>query len=324
MPSAEKNREISESFFKNWTNGQSEFSVFSSGSTGTPKEFKLKRSAMIWSAEQTRIAFFSEFVTLHQLCCLPLDKIGALMQLVRSIVWKSPIDIQESSSNPLLSYNGNANIVSFTPMQLFHILENKQSRLKLNQFTGILIGGGELSKSLEKDLVINFPQIKFIHTFGMSETYSHFAGRVLGQDFYTLIPGTEIRTNQDDCLELRNFSTENQWLSTNDRIEIIDKQSFKWLGRKDFVINSGGIKIQLEQVEQEIQEQTGWDSHEFYCWYKPDERLGQCLVLITTNSEPIPNLKFSNPYFKPKETIVVKSIPLSNNGKILRSLPEIL
>ncbi len=275
-----------------WQQGKSEFLIFTSGSTGQPKPFTLNRELLIWSAQQTLKYFISK--PDKQLICLPLNKVGGFMQVIRAAVWNQPFYCIPPSSNPLLNTNIPVDCVisSFTPHQLFHILQNSDSRLRLQQFKYVLIGGGELSPEMENQLLHEFPQIQFVHTFGMTETYSHFAGRFLGDDWYRVTDNIQIAINHSNCLQLCSPLTQNQWLNTNDVIEIHpNSKQFKWLGRSDFTINSGGIKIQLESVEKQLHLQLGWLMNDFFCWGLSHDSLGQELTLfIHRDSSIISNL----------------------------------
>lgn len=319
MLSDNTNEQNAHSFFEGWHENQTEFSLSTSGSTGQPKSIVLEREKMIWSAQKTFEAYFTRSINKYQLCCLPVTKVGGLMQLVRSAVWNTPIDVVEPSSNPLLNYFGTAAITSLTPMQLAVIIDNEESRQTLHQFHTVLIGGGEISKDLELLLLQEYPDTRWIHTFGMTETYSHFAGRFLGEKNYKVLPETEISATSDGTLQLRNLITNHEWLDTNDLIEIVNQTEFIWKGRIDFTINSGGVKIQLETVETEISELTSWPQNTFCCWYENDAILGQKLVLLTTQSNVPQNWNFTNPYFKPKEVYTIEALCYSENGKINRS-----
>ncbi len=307
-----------EDIVKRWNAGQSEFNITTSGSTGQPKPFVLQRSSLIWSAQQTLKHFISN--PGKQLICLPLNKVGGFMQVIRALVWNYPFYQVVPSSNPLLNAEipADCSIASFTPHQLFHILNIPESRKKLNQFDSILIGGGEISSAMENKLITDFPNVNFIHTFGMTETYSHFAGRQLGQEWYQLTDNIEIKTNELGCLMInsplikyhlesnffkhaltsniestignKQINNQNHWLTTQDIIEIHPNgKQFRWLGRADFTINSGGVKIQLETVEKFIQEQLKWTETDFFCWGMPHESLGQELTLFIKKTIDIHN-----------------------------------
>jgi O-succinylbenzoic acid--CoA ligase len=319
MPSDNSNEKLASLFFEGWENDQTQFELTTSGSTGEPKKIVLEKDKLIWSANNTKEAFLIRTINKYQLCCLPISKVGGFMQLVRSAVWHSPVDVVEASANPLLDYRGPAQIASFTPMQLWHILNHEISKEVLHQFHTVLIGGGTLSPEIEKTLLENYADTRWFHTFGMTETYSHFAGRQLGNQIYEVMPNTEIAQNELGALKVRNFITNNEWIQTNDIIEIINDSQFIWVGRTDFTINSGGLKIQLETVESEIQKQTNWQSDAFFCWYMPDAILEQKLVLVTTEKAIPQNWNFSNDYYKPKEIFVVANLIYTENGKINRA-----
>lgn len=290
-----------EDIVQRWKAGQTGFSITTSGSTGQPKPFLLQRSSLIWSAQQT----LKHFITSpgKQLICLPLTKVGGFMQVVRAMVWNQPFYQVTPSSNPLMDLNlpQDCTIASFTPHQLYHILQLPESRNRLKQFKSVLIGGGEVSDALEKELIAEFPEIQFIHTFGMTETYSHFAGRKLGEEWYQLTDHIEIKINELGCLMIISPLASDTWMTTQDIVEIHPNgKQFRWLGRSDFTINSGGVKIQLETVEKYIRRQLNWNETDFFCWGMSHESLGQELTLFIKKTMGIQNnpMEFQN---NPKE-----------------------
>ena len=64
------------------------------------------------------------------------------------------------------------------------------------------------------------------HTFGMSETLSHFAVRRLSgpmrSSAYHLLDGWEIRQDRMGQLEVRESSVK-EWLTTRDEVELLDE-----------------------------------------------------------------------------------------------------
>lgn len=308
---------IPDDWTSKWTDNQP-FEIHSSGSTGSPKPHTLRPQYIRWSAEQTRKHFIRSS-SLHQLLALPLDKVGGFMQWARAQTWQSPIDITAPSANPLLSYTGGAKITSLTPMQIEGILNHPESRKKLLNFESILIGGAPISGETEERLLLEFSHIHWVHTFGMTETYSHFAGRVLGQKEYSTVDDTDLLTNEIG-LQVKNPCTEHQWMQTHDLVQIKAPNRFVWIGRSDFTINSGGIKIQLETVEREIQAQTQWPASAFFCWWESDSILGQKLVLFVKKDLPIPkDWQFSSRYFQPKQIYTLHEIIYTATGKISRA-----
>lgn len=299
-----------------WDNFES-FEIHTSGSTGAPKPYLLAPELIRWSANQTRKHFIRSKNT-HQLIALPIEKVGGFMQWARAKTWGTPFDLIKPTSNPLLDYQGLATISSFTPMQIEGILGHPISYDKLKQFNSILIGGAPISGEIEERLLQEFPNIYWVHTFGMTETYSHFAGRPLGNQRYSVIDETEIYQNEVG-LCVKNPCTSNEWMQTHDKVEILEDRSFIWEGRTDFTINSGGIKIQLETVEREIAAQTNWSFSEFFCWWENDSILGQKLVLFTKDSLTLPvEWQFSSRFYHPKSIYRLKMFIYTKTGKISR------
>ena len=308
--------ELIEQYEEKWLT-KKPFNITTSGSTGTPKTWTYTHGLLIWSAEQTRKHFIPQEVS-KQLIALPLDKAGGFFQWVRSKVWEMAFDLVEPTSNPLLSYKGKADLASFTPMQLHAILNNESSKAKLAQFKGILIGGAPIDEKLEHRLCTEFPDIRWVHTFGMTETYSHFAGRILSEDHYRCIEDTEIRADELGRLQVKNPTTRD-WLQTHDLISILDPTQFQWLGRSDFSINSGGIKIQLETVENEIRKAQQWTEDDFFCWWQEDKQLGQTLVAyLKEGLTPPEEWGVAHPHTKPRVVRYFNQLIRTETGKIHR------
>jgi O-succinylbenzoic acid--CoA ligase len=337
-------------FNARWDAGLDTFTLTTSGTTGSPKPWILHRSYLEWSANSTRSAWL-QGLPLHQYCFLPTWKTAGFMQLVRSKVWQQPIEVFEPKTNPLLEVVPQGGITSLTPMQLSVILQDDFSLENLNRFDAVLIGGQALPQDLQFQLIQHCPNPKFIETFGSTETASHFAGRVVSfgnqgtnsfensperigtlltisasEEFFTATPGTKIKVNPfTGQLEVKNPTTQNQWLSTNDLVELVGTSSFRWIGRKDLIINTGGIKVQIEPLESQISLLTGWPIGSFYVVAKPDPVLGEKIVLHTLHNVDLGQLEFLfaslPPYHQPKEMYTVNRIPLTETGKIQRKTP---
>jgi O-succinylbenzoic acid--CoA ligase len=100
-----------------------------------------------------------------------------------------------------------------------------------------------------------------------------------------------------------------------------DKKQFKFLGRFDNVINSGGVKIFAEELENLVKKHIDKD---LVFLGKPDETLGEKLVLVVEGEKDenlkseILNLKFENKFHIPKEILFLEKFPRAENGKVLR------
>lgn len=310
-------------FLKDWRAGKTEFIIHSSGSTGDPKPIVLKREWMEWSAKVSA-EIFKPKTTDALFCCLPLDKVGGLMMLVRSEVWGIPVKVVEPSANPLLA-DVQGTIISLTPYQLHHILKNDESVERLLQFREVLIGGASINSELEFAIQELGYTSTFRHSYGMSETYSHVALRTINgteaSDYYTPLRDIRIEQGLDNCAIIYTpYYPEG--LHTNDIIELDSKGRFKVTGRADFIINTGGVKISTEMLEKLIADNLKTDNP-FIISSVKDDILGEKIVLVCTNPEKFNYSDWSfldaySPYAKPRDIIQIRDIPINRSGKVDR------
>ncbi len=190
----------------------------------------------------------------------------------------------------------------------------------------IIVGGGEVSPSLEKE-VQQLP-IDIFATYGMTETSSHIAlRRVNGsqrKDFYTIIGDTAIGIDNRGCLTLENKHLFEGILVTNDIVEVLNSKEFRWLGRYDYVINSGGVKIMPEEIEQSI---AVLFTKTFCISSIPHKKLGEAVVLVVEaemlsedeKSKTLDQIeKLVHPYAMPKCIFTLTPFPKTDTGKIVR------
>jgi o-succinylbenzoate---CoA ligase len=280
-------------FKKLWDAGQETFEIQTSGSTGVPKTIILKRNQLIASAKMTAKAFdLQEGDTAF--CCLNIDYIAGMMMLVRAFEIGMDLLVVAPSSNPfvgiekhlyLLNANRGRNFFAFVPLQIQTIFDETPTLGEiLNSAKAIIIGGASLSEGvLEKMQKIYRP---IYATYGMTETITHIAIKRLNgnakDDFFNILDGVTIKLSENNCLMIQSKVVGNEWITTNDVVEIINENSFVLHGRIDNVINSGGVKIQLEKVEkvgEEILRKLQIEN-QFYIYSLPDEKLGERLILV--------------------------------------------
>jgi len=105
-------------------------------------------------------------------------------------------------------------------------------------------------------------------------------------------------------------------LVTNDIVELKDSTSFRWLGRIDNVINSGGVKILPETVETKLS--AAITNRRFFIAGLPDESLGEKVALVVEGEKT--NIDFSEleKVERPKETIFLPEFLETDSGKIRR------
>lgn len=267
-------------FIAQWLDEKDFVVAKTSGSTGTPKNISLSKKLMQKSAENTA-SFFGLRNGATALFCLSADNIGGKMMIVRAISYGWKLFCEAPSSSPN-DENRIFDFAAMVPLQVEKILDEAPGRLE--KFKNIIVGGAPISQRLEKKL--QGLESRLYATYGMTETASHVALRSLNgpnrSEYYKVFKS--ISANQDDrgCLILQSafFDTD---VVTNDLVEFDDFNVFRWLGRYDNVINSGGVKIVPEQVEKKLESLF---DRRFYISSKPDESLGQQVVLHI-ESEPL-------------------------------------
>ena len=250
-----------------------------SGSTGDPAKIELPGNLVRWSIQQT--TSFLKLTNEHVLLCIPADKAGGAMLLLRS--WENGFTVEsaEPTGNPLkdIPTNHRYSLISLVPYQIARILDDGDAS-KLKRFRTILIGGGSIHPELEDQLLRVFGMDSHcFHTYGMTETASHIALRRIGQKSYVPFSGVELSVDEDHRLRIGIPALDIDLL-TNDRVQL-NPNGFVFAGRVDEVVNSGGLKIDTHRLSNHIQEiLSGRLSLEFVLVGEPDPRWGERLVMI--------------------------------------------
>ena len=300
-------------FIKQWYSEKATFKFQSSGSTGIPKKIHLTRQQLSYSATATLKFLYERLSTGQMLLCINPEFIGGTQVIVRSLISGADLHVVPSSSDPLTSINVPISLASMVPIQ---ILSELNSENPFSFIETILIGGAELNSSIENQL-LKYPDTRFFHTYGMTETASHIALRKIGTSHFKPVGDVELALDFRDCLRVRGSVTSGEWIQTND-VVALSEDGFLWIGRADWVINSGGIKIHPEQVEAKISLRFP-DANPVITSFS-DSVLGHRVILLT--KYPILNvLKQENlltKYEMPKEEFIVKEIPLNSAGKLDR------
>ncbi len=309
-------------FLNEWYNNSDFIEVQTSGSTGAPKTIRLSKQSMINSAVMT-CRFFGLDTESNALLCLPADYIAGKMMIVRAFVSGMNLTAVRPSANPFENINEIIDFAAITPYQFV----NSYQTIQETAIRKIIVGGSQVSLRLEK--MMEDLDTDIYETYGMTETCSHIALRKLnGKDkseYFQILEGIEIRTDQRNCLIIKAPSLTKEELITNDVVELKDAKRFKWQGRFDNVINSGGIKVFPEQIEKKIEP---FIDRRFFVGAVPDEDLHQKVALIIegkplsdTESDALrKNMdKVLSKYEKPKEIYFREDFELSSAGKILKS-----
>jgi O-succinylbenzoic acid--CoA ligase len=194
-------------------------------------------------------------------------------------------------SRPLEGFDV-ADVFDFTamvPLQLQETLNGTpRERFLLDRMKGVLIGGAPVSMALERQL--QSVRAPLYHTYGMTETVSHIALRRLNgpqrRDDFVPFDGVQLGLDERGCLHITSALTRGERLQTNDLVELRADGTFRWLGRIDNVINSGGVKVQTEKVETAIEtwllhhRQGIYARRRFFVGPLPHPHLGQAVVAV--------------------------------------------
>ncbi|MGM0573378.1 MAG: AMP-binding protein [Bacteroidota bacterium] len=311
-------------FITDWLENE-EFEVATSGTTGKPTTLTFPKSAMIDSARRT-LEFFDLKPGDPVLLCLPAQYIAGKMMIARALAGGLNLLFAQPETDPWKEWNTKVKFVPVVPLQLRRLLEHPE---KHHLFDIVLVGGATIDTSLERKLQRFDPAV--FQSFGMTETLTHIAvRRVNGESpspTYRVLEGFSLTTDAESRLVVQGESLPEP-VHTNDVVTLEDEKHFRWHGRYDSVINSGGVKIFPEDVEKKI---AGLIYRRFFIAGFPDNVLGQKVVLIIEGKameesclEALHNrirMKVGK-HPAPKQILFYEQFPETDSGKIKR--PEVV
>lgn len=258
------------------------------------------------------------------LLCMSLDYIAGKMMVVRSLVRGLRLITVEPNGHP--SWEGDVAFAAMVPMQVFNLLQTPDGCQRLKQIQHLLIGGGAIDETIVRVLA-DFPNSVW-STYGMTETLSHIALRRLnGPDatkWYTPLPGISLSLSDEGCLRIDAPALHEGMLVTNDIVELAPDGRFRVLGRKDNVVCSGGIKIQMEEVERLLRSHL---REPYLITKRRDEKFGEAVVLLTegdTMKAEAVCRQVLPKYWQPRDYVSVAHIPMTETGKPARKQAETL
>lgn len=291
---------------KDWNSGKEYFNFQTSGSTGSTKTIPISREKIIYSTHATFGLIDPENAIKSALLCLDPGFIGGAMVIFRALIKGLNLTISEPSlSLDKMPATSTIDLVSMVPSQY-----QSTSVSVLERFKTILIGGAAIG------IEASSPSPHVYSTYGMTETISHIALRRIDSSLFTTTGDTEVRADQDGALSFRGTITDHQWLNTNDIGEVLTNHSFHWMGRKDFVINTGGVKVHPEKIEQKL---SGSIRGKFMITSLPDPLFGEKVVLVMEDKQSS-SLDFSilDKYEIPKAIFYERQLYQTESGKIDR------
>ncbi len=334
-------------FLQEWNSPSETLLVHTSGSTGKPKPMWVEKQRMLNSAHIT-----CDFLGLRPgdsaLLCMSLDYIAGKMMVVRSIERKLRLFSVKPSGHPLSEESlakmveMDFDFVAMVPMQVYNTLQVPQERERLSRIKHLIIGGGAIDDALAEELR-SLPGAVW-STYGMTETLSHIALRRLNgeeaSEWYQPFDSVGVSLNSDGCLVIDAPLVCSEPLVTNDIAEIKQQETsshssdassslktssphvlFRIKGRKDNVICSGGIKIQIEEVENLLRQHL---DAPFLLAKKKDEKFGEIAVLVTESGdlEGVEAIcrQVLPKYWVPRQYLHFDQLPMTETGKPKRAI----
>lgn len=337
-------------FLQEWNSPSETLLVHTSGSTGKPKPMWVEKKRMLNSAHIT-----CDFLGLRPgdsaLLCMSLDYIAGKMMVVRSIERKLRLFSVKPSGHPLSDESlakmveMDFDFVAMVPMQVYNTLQVPQERERLSRIKHLIIGGGAIDDALAEELR-SLPGAVW-STYGMTETLSHIALRRLNgeeaSEWYQPFDCVGVSLNGEGCLVIDAPLVCSEPLVTNDIAEIKQQEAssvashssdassslktssphvlFRIKGRKDNVICSGGIKIQIEEVENLLRQHL---DAPFLLAKKKDEKFGEITVLVTESGdlEGVEAIcrQVLPKYWVPRQYLHFDQLPMTETGKPKRAI----
>jgi O-succinylbenzoic acid--CoA ligase len=261
------------------------------------------------------------------LLSLPINFIAGANVLIRSLVSETQPVIMNTRmpfttdgfSRAASMLSAARRYTSLVPTQLKRLLDASEVDdfllRQLQRFDAILVGGQGVDRSLLSRA--NDKNIKVVVSYGMTET--------CGGCVYDGIPlpGVEVRIGADSQVELSGPTLAEGvatagWYRTNDIGELIDGKLVIH-GRANRVLNSGGLKVSLEKIEELVRDIGG--VAEAAAIALPDAEWGERAAVVYIGSPEVADYIASEALAelgraaKPVRVIRVSAIPKLVSGK---------
>ncbi len=192
-----------------------------SGSTSTPKIVPIKRRQIFYAAHSSAQNFKPQ-KNHYWLLCLPLNHIGGISVILRSILYHSAIfrmnRFELDGVRTFLSENRLFEVASLVPTMLSRILEDPVFQIH-SGFKAILLGGGPISPVLINNAVMR--GVPIVSSYGMTETCAQIAANAMlnpsgtyppKASVGTVFPPNQIQIRDDDGKPLPPIEKGRIWL----------------------------------------------------------------------------------------------------------------
>ncbi len=242
-------------------NNNSGLVLFSSGSTGKPKAMIHNLDNLINSYKEKREK------SMNMLVFLMFDHIGGLNTMFTALSMGATLIIPKTRDAKTvceLIEKYRIMVLPSSPTFLNLILiSGEYLNYNLKSLRMITYGTEAMPQSLLKKLKDTFPKVKFLQTFGTSETGISTTSSQSSESLYMKLDDENCEykivenelwlRSKTQVLGYLNASmdsfTEDGWFKTGDLVEEIEDGYLKIIGRGKEVINVGGQKVLPAEVE---------------------------------------------------------------------------
>jgi o-succinylbenzoate---CoA ligase len=263
--------------------------VATSGSTGVPKGVELSATALKASATATHARLGGPG---QWLLTLPAHHIAGVQVIVRSLLagTRPVLRGTQAFADAVAAMTGPRRYTSLVPTQLLRLLDDPVGLDALRTFDAVLLGGAATQAGLLARA--RAAGVRIHTTYGMSET--------AGGCVYDRKPLDGVRVRLvDGAIELAGpvlasgyrrdpaataAAFVDGWFRTTDLGVLGDDGSLEVLGRADFMINTGGVKVAPAAVEAVLAAQPG--VAEVCVVDLPDDEWGQLVAAAVVPVDP--------------------------------------
>lgn len=277
--------------------------LFSSGSTGKPKAMIHNLDNLINSYKDKKAK------SMNMLVFLMFDHIGGLNTLFNALCMGACLIIpknRDAKNICELIQNYKIMVLPSSPTFLNLILiSGEHEKYDLSSLRMITYGTEAMPESLLLKLKESFPKVKFLQTFGTSETGISTTSSKSSDSLYMKIEDSNQEYKiVDNELWLRSKTqvlgylnasmdsfTSDGWFKTGDLVEEFEDGYLKIIGRSKEVINVGGQKVLPAEVESVILSMPSIDDCMVYS--ESNVITGQTVVCDVVLHESSENIKKS-------------------------------
>ncbi|MGI8458522.1 MAG: AMP-binding protein [Propionibacteriaceae bacterium] len=302
--------------------------VTTSGSTGSPKAVVLPANAIRASAQAThdRLGGPRDWVL-----ALPTHYVAGLMVLARAAVGGTRVTTVggDLAGLPAAVADLDRPYLAVVPTQLRRGLDDAATTAALAGCDTVLLGGGPAEPTLVA--VARDAGIALVTTYGMSETCGGCVYDGVPLDGVRLdLAGDRVRLGGPTLFagywnrpDLTDAVLTDGWFVTSDRGRLVDDR-LQVPGRVDDVVISGGLNVDLAEVERVAQGWPGRGRTELVVLGVPDPEWGTAVVAVLEGvAAPVAELKAwlagrLPAYAAPRSLLGRTELPRTSGGKIDR------